>query len=147
MDTTKEENPSIDNKVVAFKLLVFGYGLLLAGPLIGYVVRGGTSNTLPASHAFYLGASIMVFSQVWFLLVGEHRKPPEDEESKNTLMKYVAAPVLLGYAVLFLIPVLGFVPFAEAYRYAFAVFRNLLVPVLFFVGPIYAALFYVYKMA
>jgi len=142
---TTEGTLSDDNTAIAFKLLVLGYCLLLAGPLIGYVFQGGFSSTLPISHAFYLGASVMVFSQVWYLLVGRNRKLLEERELKNTLLKYVAAPTLMGYVIFFVVPVFGIIPFDEAYGYAFAVFRNLLVPFFFFLGPIYATLFYVYK--
>jgi len=144
---TTEEPLSDDNTAIAFELLVLGYGLLLAGPLIGYVFQKEDPRILPISHTFYLGASVMVLSQVWYLLVGRNRKLLEERELRNTLLKYVVAPTLVGYAVSFVVPVLGLMPFVEAYRYAFTVFRNLLVPVLFFLGPIYAALFYVYRIA
>jgi hypothetical protein len=135
MDTDREDSDTQNGSGAAFSLFVLGYGFLLMGSM--FLFQLGSS---------YIGASVMVFSQVWYVLVG--RRQMSWEELRNTLVKYVGVPSFVVFTIFFLGPTLGLVIFPEAaYAYVQDVFRDSLIPVFFFLGPIYAALFYVYKMA
>jgi hypothetical protein len=146
-ESVQEDSDTRKSSGVAFKLFVLGYGLLLGGH--SFLFSDSSARHVLYSVSVYTGSSLMVLSQVWYVLVGRLKSRWEREELKNTLIKYIGVPAFVVFVVLFGGPfVLAF--FNETVSFHPVIggaFGNLLVPVLFFLGPIYAALFYVYKMA
>jgi len=146
METDREDSDAQNGSGAAFSLLVLGYGFLLMGSMFLFSAFPSSVRQALQLGSSYIGASVMVFSQVWYVLVGGRQM--SWEELRNTLIKYVGVPSLVFFTIFFLGPTLGLITFPEAaYAYVQDIFRDPLIPVFFFVGPIYAALFYVYKIA
>jgi len=146
IDTDREDSDTQNGSGAAFGLFVLGYGFLLMGSMFLFSAFPRSVRQALQLGFSYIGASVMVFSQVWYVFVG--RRQMSWEELRNTLVKYVGVPSLVVFIMFFLGPTLGLVIFPEtAYAYVQDVFRDSLIPVFFFLGPIYAALFYVYKIA
>jgi hypothetical protein len=146
-ESVQEDSDTRKSSGVAFKLFILGYGLLLGGH--SFLFSDSSARHVLYSVSVYTGSSLMVLSQVWYVLVGRLKSRWESEELRNTLIKYIGVPAFVVFVVLFGGPfVLAFFNETLSFHPVIGgVFGNLLVPVFFFVGPIYAALFYVYKMA
>ncbi len=90
----------------------------------------------------------MILSQVWYFVTGRRHSSWEGQELRNSLLKYIAGPVIVSYVVVFVAPIFGLSLFRPGfYRYVYSVLSNLIAYVFFLVGAVYVTFFYVYKMA
>jgi hypothetical protein len=147
--TSQKDTDTRKGSGIAFKLFVLGYGLLLGGILVSFLFLGNSSDYIPFYSVFvllYIGVLLMVLSQAWYLFVGRYKSTWEGEELRNTLIKYIGVPAVIIFIVYFLVPAFVFPEFRFVYQPVIDSL-NILVPVLLLAGPVYAALFYVYRIA
>ena len=90
----------------------------------------------------------MILSQVWYLVTGRRHSSWEGQELRNSLLKYIAGPVIVSYVVVFMAPIFGLSLFPPSfYGYVYSTPGTIIPEVFFLVGAVYVTFFYVYKMA
>lgn len=150
-DADGVESGTTDGLRVSFMLLVLGYAIFITYFPIRFeiVIPIPTSDIgyFMALSSVHIGFGMMVLSQVWYLTTREKRGSWETRELRDSLVKYVAFPVIVSYVVVILAPISGLVLFSPGfYNYAYSVLYSL--PSVFFLpGAVYVTLFYVFKMA